>query len=96
MTNLLMDPEEPDGIERKYLRGRTASLVVARLVFALPDGRRYVAEGSIPAALVDGFDPDSRGRELLNKLVQGVRDASFTHVGNSLCAIQLLIPERYR
>ncbi len=96
MTDLLAEPTEPDGIEREYLPEHTAAAVVTRLVFGLPDGRRYVSEYTISPATLDGSDPDFDGRELLNKLAQGVRDASFTHVGDSPCTIQLLIPERYR
>lgn len=93
MTNLLTEPEEPDGIEREYLTGHTAPIVGIRMVFALPDGRRYVSE--YPASTDFLKDPDA-DPERLNLLVAAVRDQLFTTVGDSPCTIQLLIPERYR
>jgi len=91
MTNLLIEPEKPDGIERTYLPGHTAPIVGIRMVFALPDGRRYVSE--LPATPSLLSDADSL---ILDRLIAHVRDQLFTTVGDSPCTLHLIIPEQYR
>jgi len=91
MTDLLTEPEEPDGIAREYLSDHTAAVVVVRMVFDLPNGRRYVSELPVTPSLLSDADP-----LILDRLVAHVRYTQFPSVGDFPCTIQLLIPEQHR
>jgi len=91
MTNLLIEPEKPDGIERTYLPGHTAAVVVVRMVFDIPDRGRYVSELPVTPSLLS--DADSL---ILDRLIAHTRYMQFPTVGDSPCTIHLIIPEQYR